>query len=113
MPKPAVHTGVALGKSIVVMWPPRESAYPPTMSPRALTHAASVNDAPGTSTDVNPPSRRTKPCCFPSAVRYRPTISPDGVIAVACVLVDPGKSKDSKLAPCLVEKLPVGRHALF
>ncbi len=42
------------------------------------------------------PSLNRKPCWLPSALKYLPTMSPDGVIAVACVLTAPGKSNEVK-----------------
>src|SRR5437870_12452072 len=66
------------------------------MSPRALIHAASVRGAAGTSTAVNFPSFNTKPCSCPSGVKYRPTIAPEGVIAVASVSVTPGEGKSNE-----------------
>src|SRR5205823_3114628 len=44
---------------------------------------------------------------------YRPTISPDGVIAVPSVSFEPGKSKDAKPTPGLPGKWDVVRHWLF
>src|SRR5438132_83012 len=84
------------------------------MSPRELTQVTSVeNVALGTSTGVNCPPRKMKPCCRPSALTYRPTISPDGVIAVPSVSFEPGKSKDAKPTPGLPGKWDVVRHWLF
>ena len=45
----------------------------------------------------NLPPLRRNPCWTPSWLVSLPTMSPDGVMAVACVLTAPGKSNEMTL----------------